>query len=244
MKKSILPFIILFSGILVLIYSCTKDEGDPDNGNNELILNEGEMIIKGTSDFEFSMTLEEASYLVSYKEKAPGSLKNFQCYSDFLSSWLDYMPFSIMALRESNWYEGSVIQESTSNYTWKFKVIASGEYQIEFHKLPLSKTAVTLPQNFSGAGATVFGPVAISGNTSFTINCSDAQQAGFMVSLFNATTGEELLSPGYKPLYVNLDSNDNAINNISTTITKSGLSGTYLIEVHTNLYANYTLNIQ
>jgi hypothetical protein len=243
MKKSILPLIILFSGILMLIYGCTKDESNPDNGNNALIINEGEMIIKGTSDYEFSMTLEEASYLVTYKEKAPGSLKNFQCYSDFLSIWLDYMPYSIMALRESNWYEGSVIEESTSNYTWRFKVTASGEYQIEFHKIPLSKTAVNLPQNFSGAGATVFGPVAISGSASFTIDCSDAKQAGFVVSLFNASTGAELLSPEYKPLYVNLDSNDNGINVINTTITKSGLSGIYLIEVHANMFATYTLNI-
>ena len=244
MKTQFIQTTLFLMLIVFFNISCGNEENTDTKGQNELIVNTDEMIINGNSNYEFSMTLEEASYLVTYKEKVSGDLKNFQCYSDFLSSWMEYMPYSIMALRESSWYEGSVIEESTSNYTWKFKVIASGEYQILFQKLPLSKAAVNLPQNFSGAGATVFGPVTISGNVSFTIICNDAQQAGFTVSLFNATTGEEVLNPGYKPLYVNLDSNNNGINNINTTIAKSGLSGTYLIEVHTNLFANYTISIQ
>jgi hypothetical protein len=242
MKKSILQLLIPVTGILIMSYGCSKDKSDPGTGTNEITVNDGEMIIKGTSNYEFTMGMEDCSYLVNYKEKEMGNLNNFEEYSDLLGMWMTYIPSSIMALRSSGWYEGSVINVTYSG-TYRFRVTASGDYQIEFHKIPLSTSPVGLPQDYSGAGGTVFGPFSASGTVSFDISCPDAQQAGFMVQLFSATTGEEVLSTGYKPLYVNLDANNNGINNINTTVTKTGLSGSYLVSVETNLYADYTVSI-
>lgn len=238
MKK----YIFLIIAIILVLAGCDKEEV-AKNENNELTTNEGNITIKGSSNYEFSMSTEGAVYLVIYKEKAKGSLKNLEMYVDFYGEWTSLMPQSFMALRDNGWYEGSIIQSYGAG-NFDYKVTAVSDYQIEFHKLPLSKTAESLPKTYTGAGGTVFGPVSISSDATFVITCADANQAGFTVELVEATTGEKIYNPGYKPLYVNLDENSNAINNINTTITKYGLSGNYLIAVNANIYANYTVGIQ
>jgi hypothetical protein len=236
---------ILFLCGALLTISCKKDNNTPkDTGTNKVVTGNGEVTITGNSDYEFSMALEKATYVVTYKEKAKGSLTNYQINIAVLGGWTSLMPLSFKALRDTGWYEGSVVTESTSANTFQYKVFASGSYQIRYQKLPLPKTSETLPKTYTGAGGTVFGPVSIAASPIFTIVCSDAKQAGFTVTLFNATTGEEMYSAGYKPLYMNLDNNNKVINNINTTVTPTLATGNYLIEVEANQDATYSILVQ
>jgi hypothetical protein len=242
MKIATFKLVLLISGIILLTYSCKKDTTGTDNGKNEVITNNGDITIKGSSNYEFSVDLEAAAYKITFKEKASGNLENVEIYIEIMGGWTSWMPGSIMALRASNWYEGSWIQSYSKKAAQRFKVTASGEYEITFQKLPLSQAAVNLPQNFSGSGGTFFGPMSISGNATFSIKCSDAK-AGFTVILLDATTGNVIVNPDHTNLYTNIDANYKLINNINATVTKTGLSGTYLILVTANAFANYTIAV-
>jgi hypothetical protein len=244
MKTSAFKIAVICSGIMILSYSCKKDDDNTDNGSakNEVITNAGDITVKGSSNYEFEIELQGA-YDITFKEKAMGNLENVQIYIEILGGWIDWMPGSIMALRTNDWYEGSWTQSYSKKAMYKFKVAASGAFEVTFQKLPLSQDAVSLPQNFSGAGGTFFGPLSISGNATFTINCSDAI-AGFTVILLDATTGIAILNPDHTHLYTNLDANYNIIYNINTTVTLSDLSGTYLILVLANMNADYTVSVQ
>jgi hypothetical protein len=239
--KTTLKLIILLSGIIILGLSCTKDNDKSDNSDNQVTNNNGNITVKGTSNYEFEVELEGA-YKITFKEKSISNLENVQIYIEIMGGWIDWMPGSIMALRANTWYEGAWTQSYSKKAIYKFKVTASGEYEVTFEKLPLSKAAVNLPQTFTGAGGTFFGPVSISGSASFTIKCSDAR-AGFTVMLLDATTGNAILNTNNMHLYTNLDASYNIIYNINTTVTKSGLSGTYLILVVANMFADYTIEI-
>jgi hypothetical protein len=243
MKTSAIKLAIILSGIIILNFSCEKNNDNTDNAGteNEVITNAGNITVKGSSNYEFEIELQGA-YKITFKEKALGNLENVQIYIEILGGWIDWMPGSVMALRANNWYEGSWMQSYSNSSTLKFKVTASGEYEVTFEKLPLSQAAVNLPQNFSGAGGTFFGPISISENATFSIGCSDAI-ASFTVILLDATTGIAVLNPDHTHLYTNLDENYNIIYNINTIVSMTGLSGTYLINVVANMYANYTVSV-
>jgi hypothetical protein len=154
------------------------------------------------------------------------------------------MPGGTMALRDNGWLEGATIQSYSERATYKFKVTASGEYEVTFEKLPLSQPLVNLPQNYTGAGSTFFGPLSISGNAMFKITCSDAREVAFTVNLVDAVTGNLIVNPDHSILYTNVEGDFSLTNNINTTVTKQGLSGTYLIWVCGNANALYTIGIQ
>ncbi len=242
MKTTTSKLVLLISGFILLSYSCKKETGGTDTGKNEIITNNGDITVKGNSNYEFSVDLEAAAYKITFKEKASGNLDNVEIYIEIMGGWTDWMPGSMMALRSNSWYEGSWTQSYSTKATQKFKVTASGEYEVTFQKLPLSQTAVNLPQNFSGAGATIFGPLSVTANATFKIKCSDAK-ASFTVVLLDATTGHIIVNPDHTNLYTNVDADYKLINNIDATFTKTGLSGTYLINVIANSNANYTLTV-
>jgi hypothetical protein len=242
MKTSIVKHALLLSAVIIFSYGCKKDNGNTDNGRNELITNGGNITVKGTSNYEFEVELEGA-YIITFKEKAIGDLQNVEIYIEVFGGWTDWMPGGIMALRSDNWYEGSTIQSYSERATLKFKATASGQFEVTFEKLPLSKATVNLPQSYTGAGSTFFGPVSISGNATFDIVCSDANQTAFTVNILDAITGAIILNSDNTILYTNYSANQGLTNNISTTITKPGISGTYLIWVCANGNADYTLGI-
>lgn len=248
--KTIYKLIFIVSGIIMLgcnskteSTATSNDKGDKKNMKNELIIDAGNITVRGSSNYEFEAELEGA-YIITFKEKTLGDLENVQFYIEIMGGWTDWMPGSIMALRSSKWYEGSTIQSYSKKETHKFKVTASGEYEITFEKLPLSKVVVNPPQNFSGAGSTFFGPVSLSGNSTFKITCSDAKQVAFTVNILDANSGNIIVNPDRTILYTNVGADYKLTDNINTTVTKSGLSGTYLIWVCGNANAQYTIGIQ
>lgn len=243
MKTSIIKLAALFL-IILLANSCTKDSNsDGGSTKNEVITAGGSITVKGSSNYEFTVDLEAAAYIITFKEKEVGHLENVEIYIEVFGGWTDWMPGSIMALRESNWYEGSWTQSYSAAGTFKFKVTATGEFEVVFQKLPLSQAAVNIPQNYTGAGATIFGPISLTGQASFSVNCSDAI-AGFSVILLDATTGEILVNPDHTNLFTNVDDNYQVINSFNTTVIKTGLSGNYLINVIANMNAKYTVGVQ
>jgi hypothetical protein len=245
MKTTIFKLFMLLTGIILLSISCKNDEGSNDNLDNQVITNNGNITVKGSGNYEFTIEVDAAAYLITFKEKAQGNLDNVEIDIPIMGGWVDWMPWSIMALRSSSWYEGATIQSYSKKQTLKFNATATGAFEVTFEKLPLSKAAVNTPQTFTGAGSTFFGPVTISNNGTLTITCSDACQAGFTVNIVDATNGNMLVNTDNTALYSNYDmATSKLTNNISVVKTKTGLSGNYFIWVSANMNANYTVQVQ
>jgi hypothetical protein len=247
--KTTNKIVFILTGIFMLGCNSKTDtsitsEGEVGKNNvkNELVANAGNITIRGNSNYEFETELEGA-YIITFKEKAIGNLKNVQIYIEIMGGWTEWMPGGINALRSNGWYEGATIQSYSNKGSFKFKVTASGVFEITFEKLPLAKNAAELPVSFTGAGSTFLGPVSVSGDASFKITCSDAQQAGFTVNILDANNGNTILNSDRSILYTNVGADFKLTNNINTTVTKSGLSGTYLIWVCGNGNAKYTVDM-
>jgi len=204
----------------------------------------GNVTIMGNKDYEFEMDFEEGTYLVVFKQKTMGALKNFSVFIETLNSWNGLMPFSASSLNdESGYYETADIASFSSTEKLKYKVEASGEYIIEYKKLPLDKENISAPITFGSKGSRVFGPIELSGEATFKIICEDAAKAGFSVQLYNAETGEEILNENYMPLYVNIE-DGKAVNSINKTVSLNNLSGIYLINVDANGRADYSITVE
>jgi len=204
----------------------------------------GNVTITGNKDYEFEMEFEEGAYVVCFKQKTIGALKNFSVFIETLNSWNGLMPFSASSLNEeSGYYETVDITSFSSLENLRYKVEATGEYIIEYKKLPLEKEKIATPITFSGKGSRVFGPVELSGTASFKIVCGDAAKAGFSVQLFNAENGEEILNENYMPLYVNIE-DAKAVNTIDKTLSLDNLAGIYLINVDANGMAEYSVTVE
>jgi len=235
--------IVLFVASVLL--SCKKDDNDDTNsGKSDVTKVENQTSISGSSNYEFSMAMEDASYMVTFREKEIGNIEDYSIWVEIFGGWTNLLPGSSFALNTStNWYEGSDITKFTDSDTYKYKIIANGDYEIIYEKLPLTKTTVAAPQNYSGMGRKVFGPVTLSENTTFIISCADAKQAGFTIELYTSL-GAEILDADYHVLYVNLDGNSNAINTIDKTLSRTLAAGEYLINVDANYLSEYTIKVQ
>jgi len=245
--------VIYLTGLILsgIIFSCNSNTDNAvknnhevleNSGKNEIIADAGNITVRGSSGYEFETELEGA-YIITFKEKKPGNLENVQFYIEIMGGWTEWMPGGIIALRSNGWYEGATIQSYSQKATHKFKVTASGAFEITFEKLPLLKAVVHPPQEFSGAGSTFFGPVALSGTKTFRITCDDACQVAFTVNILDADTGNILLNPDNTILYTNVGAGYKLTNSIHREVTKSGLSGNYLIWVSTNGNAKYSVGI-
>jgi hypothetical protein len=236
----------------LVLFSCSKTDDKPGTDNidptgksdGKITNSNGVITISGTNNFEYKMAFENSGYIVNFKEKALGNLSDYSIWIDFFSSWTGLLPGSSSSLNSSSGlYESMDVTKFTDSDSAKFKIAATGEYVIEYKKLPLSTAADAMPKTYSGAGRRVFGPIALSATSSFVLNCADAKNAGFTAELFDAS-GEEILDSEYAILFVNLENNA-IFNVIDRTITWTDLiPGNYYVNIDANGAASYTLTIQ
>lgn len=209
--------------------------------DGKMVIANGTTTVSGTNDYEFQL-IGAGKYIIRMKEKSYGNIKNFQFWSKPGNQWLMWAAATGTSNVLTGYCETADII-TVSQDTTKGKITVTGEYIIEFMKLPKDTVAQALPKSFTGSGNCVFGPITLKPNTLFTVTCADAVNSAFAVQLFDAN-GNEVFNDNSQTLFSNIQ-NGSVVNNFQENITKKELAaGNYYINVDANGRSSYTVVVQ
>jgi len=197
--------------------------------------------MSGNSSKEFRITMEEGGYYLRMKTK---DLWNGLIDVSIKSATSGYGVTMYSRLSsgkdEDGWHVYERIEHMYSTDENIFVVEAEGPYIIEIHKLPLSSGNKDLPLKFKGSGTMAVGPVASEGSITLKAKTADAKQAGFVINVMDATTGETT-----NIAYMNVDLETKAVTNeidITETVDLAG-PGSYFFHVTANMDCEWELEL-
>lgn len=188
--------------------------------------------MSGNGNKEFKLAMHEGGYKLVMKTKdLTKGLKGLDLVSASSNIGVPMFASAGAGKSDADWYVYERVERMYSTDDTIFKVQATGPYAIEVYKLPLPSGNVALPLSIKGKGTKALGPFATSSPLVVKLKTSDAKNAGFMVNLADAITGEQAES-----VYMNVDmSTQKIINNVdvSQKLTPSS-SNSCLLKIEAN----------
>lgn len=197
--------------------------------------------MSGNSSKEFTLMMEEGGYYLRMKTKDLFNGLNSVDVKSAESGYSIGMYSSLSSGKdEDGWYVYERIEHWYSTGETIFMVEAEGPYIIEVYKLPMSSGNRDLPLNFKGSGTMAVGPVSSEESITIKAKTADARQAGFVIEVVDATTGQ-MANIAYMNVDMETKESINEVD-ITETVELAG-TGVYFIHVTSNKDCEWELEI-